>query len=127
MLADDSHPRILLARDMARFHHARWDGRGSPERVAGPSIPLGARLCAIADAYDAMVSGYSGTGRLSMGEALAELRAEAGRQFDPRLVSCFDSLIRGELEGLGVDPAASPGLEDFHDLVASLKDDRGFV
>ena len=127
MLVDDGHPRILLARDMARFHHARWDGHGVPERVGRASIPLGARLCAIADAYDSMVTGYGAAGRRSMGEALEELNGEAGRQFDPGLVSCFDSLIRGELEGLGIDPAASPGLEDFHDLVASLKDDRGFV
>jgi putative two-component system response regulator len=127
MLADDGHPRILLARDMARFHHARWDGHGWPERVAGSSIPMGARLCAIADAYDAMVTGYASGGRLSMVEALDELQAEAGRQFDPGLVSCFDSLIRGELEGLGIDAAAGPGLEDFQQLVASLKDDRGFV
>lgn len=127
MLAADRHPRMLLARDMARFHHARWDGMGWPERVAGQSIPLGARLCAIADAYDMMVSGFGGGTSQSMGAALQVLQEESGRQFDPGLVSCFDSLIRGELEGLGIDPSVSPGLEDFQELVASLKDDRGFV
>jgi putative two-component system response regulator len=127
MLVDDHHPRILLARDMARFHHARWDGTGWPERVAGASIPQGARLCAVADAYDMMVSGFGSGTRLSMGAALEVLHGESGRQFDPGLVSCFDALIRGELEGLGIDPSSSPGLEDFQELVASLTDDRGFV
>lgn len=127
MLVEGRHPRMLLARDMVRYHHARWDGTGQPAGVAGTSIPLAARLCAVADAYDAMVSGFCETGSRSMAGALEELRRHSGRQFDPGLVSCFDSLIRGELEGLGIDPAASPGLEDFRHLVASLKDDRGFV
>lgn len=127
MLLDDRHPRVLLAREIARYHHTRWDGEGYPGRVSGTAIPAAARMCAIADAYDMMVSGFGGGPRRSMGAALEVLREESGRQFDPGLVSCFDSLIRGELEGLGIDPSASPGLEDFQDLVASLKDDRGFV
>ena len=127
MLLDDRHPRLLLAREIARYHHTRWDGAGYPGRVSGTAIPLAARMCAIADAYDMMVSGFGGGVRQSMGAALEVLREESARQFDPGLVSCFDSLIRGELEGMGIDPCASPGLEDFQDLVASLKDDRGFV
>lgn len=127
MLLEGQHPRVLLAREMSRYHHARWDGLGYPSPVAGPSIPLGARMCAVADAYDMMVTGFGGGRRLSLVGALEELRGEAGRQFDPGLVSCFDVLIRGELEGMGIDPASSPGLEDFQELVASLKDDRGFA
>jgi putative two-component system response regulator len=126
MLMDELHPRLLLARDIARYHHARWDGQGYPDRVAGEAIPLGARMCAIADAYDAMVCGL-GRRPLSMAEALAELHACAGQQFDPELVSCFDAIVNGELEDLGLDPASDHGMDAFQELVASLREDRGFV
>jgi len=125
MLVDEPHSRVLLARDIARYHHAHWDGAGYPERVAGEAIPLGARMCAIADAYDAMVCGL-GRPPISMPQALAELHRCAGQQFDPELVSCFDAVVNGELESLGLDPAAT-GMEAFQGLVAALREDRGFV
>lgn len=127
MLRDDRHPRVFLAREISKYHHARWDGEGYPERVGGTLIPLGARICAIADAYDAMVCGLGARSPRSMGDALEELRREAGGQFDPELVSCFDTLVKGEMEGLGLDPAADAGMGDFQNLVTSLKEDRGFV
>jgi putative two-component system response regulator len=126
MLVDEPHPRLLQAREIARYHHAHWDGRGYPARVAGEAIPLGARMCAIADAYDAMVCGI-GRRPISMADALAELGRCAGQQFDPELVSCFDAVVNGELEGLGLDPASPHGMEDFQELVAALSEDRGFV
>jgi len=127
MLVDDVHPRLLVAREIARYHHARWDGRGYPERVAGAAIPLGARMCAIADAYDVMVCGLAGREPVSMAGAMAELRRHAGGQFDPELVSCFDAIVNDGLEGLGLDPGSMHGMEVFHELVASLKENRGFV
>src|SRR6185369_10279104 len=125
MLLDDSHPRMLMARDIARFHHARWDGQGYPARVAWTAIPLAARICAITDAYDMMVCGFGGRTPMSLDAALAELRREAGGQFDPGLVSCFDALVKGELEALGVDPSSGTGMETFQELILSLKEDRG--
>jgi putative two-component system response regulator len=127
MLSDNRHPRVLLAREIARFHHAHWDGKGYPERVGGTFIPLGARMCAIADAYDMMVCGYGGTQARTMGEALRELRAHAGSQFDPTLVDGFEGMIRSESEGCGVELTSSSGMEDFQELVLALKEDRGFV
>jgi putative two-component system response regulator len=126
MLMDEPHPRLLLARDIARYHHARWDGQGYPDRAAGEAIPLGARMCAIADAYDAMVCGL-GRSPLTMAEALAEIRNCAGQQFDPELVSCFDAVVNGELQDLGLDPASEHGMEAFQELVASLRENKGFV
>jgi putative two-component system response regulator len=126
MLVGEPHPRLLLASDIARYHHARWDGRGYPDRVAGEAIPLGARMCAIADAYDAMVCGL-GREPLSMAEALEELRRCAGQQFDPELVSCFYAVVNGGLEGLGLDPSSEYGMGAFQELVASLRENRGFV
>jgi len=127
ILSDNRHPRIFLAREIARYHHARWDGKGYPERVGGTFIPLGARMCAIADAYDMMVCGHGGRSSRTMGEALEELRGQAGHQFDPDLVAAFDDLIRSESEGRGVDLSSSPGMEDFQELILSLQEDRGFV
>jgi putative two-component system response regulator len=127
LLRTDRHPRMLLARDIARYHHAHWDGSGYPERVGGTFIPLAARICAIADAYDMIVCGYGSTPPRSMTEALAELDRCAGREFDPQLVSCFHALILREAEDRGVDISSDSGFEGFQELVMSLKENRGFV
>ncbi|HEX4943760.1 MAG TPA: HD domain-containing phosphohydrolase [Usitatibacteraceae bacterium] len=127
ILRDDRHPRILLARDIAKYHHARWDGKGRPERVGGRFIPLPARLCTVADAYDAMVCGLGREGAMTMSDALKELRREAGAQFDPELVACFEAMIRDETSDRGIDPATMAGLENFQELVLSLQEDRGYV
>ena len=127
MLRDDRHPMVFLAREIAKYHHAHWDGNGHPERVGGTFIPLAARICAIADAYDAMICGIGYAPRKDMAAALAILHKEAGRQFDPTLVSCFDSLIRSESEGLGLDLSTASGMQDFQALITALKEDRGFV
>lgn len=127
ILRDDGHPRILLARDIARYHHARWDGAGYPERVGGRFIPLPARICAVADAYDSMVCGLDAGPAMTMDEALGELRRGAGNHFDPELVDAFASMIRDETADLGLDTATIAGLESFQELVTSLHDDRGFI
>ena len=127
MLRDDNHPMVLLAREIAKYHHAHWDGGGYPERVGGKFIPLAARICAVADAYDAMVCGVGHKPPKSMADALAELDRQSGRQFDPALVSCFNSLIKSESEHLGLELGTGSGMADFQELIAALKEDRGFV
>ncbi|MGE5280365.1 MAG: HD domain-containing phosphohydrolase [Deltaproteobacteria bacterium] len=73
-----------------RHHHERWDGRGYPDGLSGERIPLGARIMAVADSYDAMVSPrpYRRTG-LSLEEAKEEFARHSGSQFDPKVVSVF--------------------------------------
>lgn len=127
VLSVDNHPRVLMAREIAKYHHAHWDGSGYPERVGGEFIPLGARMCAIADAYDMMVCGFGTRSPRTMVEALEELRRQAGRQFDPELVPVFEALIRDESRDIGVDLSASSGMRDFQELILSLKEERGFV
>jgi len=70
-------------------HHERWDGTGYPNGLAGEAIPLGARVIAVADTFDAMTRGYPGRPARQPAQALAELQANAGTQFDPRLVRLF--------------------------------------
>ena len=71
------------------YHHERFDGRGYPHKLRGNMIPLGARILAIAEAYDAMTSGTIYRKACSPKEAVAELKKCAGSQFDPRLVDIF--------------------------------------
>ncbi|MGI8606785.1 MAG: bifunctional diguanylate cyclase/phosphohydrolase [Gaiellaceae bacterium] len=70
-------------------HHERWDGRGYPDGLAGETIPLGARIVFVADAYDAMTTERVYGTRLSSAEALAELGLCAGTQFDPTVVAAL--------------------------------------
>lgn len=127
ILRDDHHPRMLLAREIAQYHHARWDGTGYPDRVGGRFIPLPARLCAVADAYDELVCGLGRRPGRSLEQALAELDRESGTRFDPELVRQFEAMIRNEAQDRGVDASSPAGLTTFRELVASLEEDRGFL
>jgi diguanylate cyclase (GGDEF)-like protein len=75
--------------DIVLHHHERWDGAGYPDGLRGDSIPLGARIIFVADAFDAMTSDRVYRPRLSREEALAELERCSGTQFDPAIVEAF--------------------------------------
>ena len=70
-------------------HHERWDGGGYPDGLEGEAIPLGARIIAIADAFDAMTSNRDYQAQRTSIQACEELYRCAGTQFDPRLVKLF--------------------------------------
>jgi HD-GYP domain-containing protein (c-di-GMP phosphodiesterase class II) len=71
------------------FHHERWDGGGYPSGRSREQIPVGARIVAVTDAFDAMTSLRPYRAALPVHRALAELRACAGTQFDPAVVRAF--------------------------------------
>lgn len=75
-----------------KCHHERWDGLGYPNGLKGEEIPLSARIIALADTYDAMTSTRSYRLALSHTEAINEIQACAGTQFDPELASLFIKL-----------------------------------
>jgi putative two-component system response regulator len=80
---DDDFRRI--AENVAHYHHERWDGRGYPEGLKGEEIPLEARIMAIADVYDALVSKRAYKDRMSFEEADRIILEGMGTQFDKRL------------------------------------------
>jgi len=79
----------------ARQHHERWDGKGYPLGLKGSEISRFAQIAAVADSYDAMVSGRSYRSRLAHEEALEEIARCRGEQFSPEVV---DALLEAEFE-----------------------------
>ncbi|BDP42665.1 hypothetical protein DAETH_26340 [Deinococcus aetherius] len=84
--------------EVIRHHHERWDGAGYPGGLAGEAIPLLARVFAVCDVYDALTSERPYKEAWTPGRARAELQAQAGRQFDPGVVTAFLRVLRGEAE-----------------------------
>jgi len=77
-----------------QHHHERFDGTGYPDGLAGEQIPLGARIIAISDSYDSMTSDRPYRKPLTNGDAKSELMKNAGKQFDPNLVSLFLDVLK---------------------------------
>jgi putative nucleotidyltransferase with HDIG domain len=77
-----------------RHHHERWDGSGYPDGLAGAAIPLGARIVAVADVFDALTSRRPYRAAISRVAALAQLLDDAGRTLDPDVVRACDGLLR---------------------------------
>ncbi len=102
----------FLDREIAlvRHHHERWDGSGYPDGLLGEAIPRGARVLAVADALDAVVSDRVYRGGGTVLEAIRTLQGEAGRQFDPAVV---DALVRWVVEvGRGLGTGGEVTCED---------------
>ena len=96
-------PQYLMdARDIAMYHHERWSGGGYPEGIAGDDIPLSARIMAVADVFDALVSDRAYKKGFPLEKAFAIIREESGTHFDQRIVDAFfaasEEIIRVEEE-----------------------------
>lgn len=96
------------AAEIVHSHQERYDGKGYPRGLAGEAIPLGARIFAVADTFDAMTSNRPYRQALPLSAALEEIRNESGRQFDPKVVEVLGAIppsvweeIRHEVSGLG--------------------------
>src|SRR5919106_239559 len=86
LVAKTGNPRLAEA---VLHHHESWDGTGYPHGLSGENIPLFARISAVADAFDAMTSSRPYRASLGTDRAVEVLKAESGRQFDPRVVEAF--------------------------------------
>lgn len=96
-----------------KHHHERYDGRGYPAQLSGEEIPLEARILGLADAVEAMASDRPYKTAMSAWEILAEVRRNAGLQFDPRVVQAFERVLQKNGEAVIVNSArnvdAEPG------------------
>ena len=77
------------ARNLAGYHHEKWDGTGYPNGIAGEKIPLSARIMAVADVFDALVSKRSYKKPFTFDEAMEIIRDGSGKHFDPLIVDAF--------------------------------------
>jgi HD-GYP domain-containing protein (c-di-GMP phosphodiesterase class II) len=78
------------------YHHERWDGKGYPSGIKGDDIPVGARIIAIADVYQALCSDRPYHKAFSREEAIEIIKSGAGTQFDPRIVNVFLKVMKKE-------------------------------
>lgn len=89
LLAGSGLPLLDLAAEIAGTHHEKWDGTGYPLGLQGEAIPLSGRIVAIADVFDALLSRRPYKQPWPLDQAVALLREQSGRHFDPRLVEVF--------------------------------------
>ncbi len=94
-----SFKRFAGAAAVVRHHHEAYDGAGYPDGLSGKQIPLGARIVAVIDAYDAMTSTRSYRPAMPAAKGMAILREHRGTQFDPEVVDLFCRLLSEGMEG----------------------------
>ena len=88
---------VEIAADIAAYHHEKWNGQGYSEGLSGDDIPLCARIMAIADVFDALISERCYKKPYSLDEAFGIIEESSGSHFDPILAGLFVDL-RGEIE-----------------------------
>ncbi len=99
ILGQARSPVLRAAAEIARTHHERWDGRGYLGGLSGEGIPLSGRITAVADVFDALTHERPYKAAWDVERAVAEVKAQAGRQFDPRVVAAFTTIDPSELPG----------------------------
>jgi putative nucleotidyltransferase with HDIG domain len=110
----EAFPSLAAIRPMIKHHHEFFDGSGYPQGLSGEAIPMGARIIALADAYDTITSERSYKRARTAEEAFAEIRRCAGTRFDPQLVEPFiEALLRlsrgAENTGAQTEPVEGEG------------------
>jgi HD-GYP domain-containing protein (c-di-GMP phosphodiesterase class II) len=90
-------PGLEVVASIVRYHHERWDGGGYPDAIAGTRIPLASRIISVCDSYNAMTSDRPYRQATPHGYAIGELRANAGRQFDPTVAFVAEEMFEGEV------------------------------
>jgi putative two-component system response regulator len=89
ILADAKSPMLQQAYEIALFHHEKWDGTGYPKQVAGESIPISARIVALADVFDALTQRRVYKPAFSIEKSMAIIDDGIGKHFDPDIVKAF--------------------------------------
>lgn len=84
-----SSPLLTIAKELVLSHQEKWDGSGYPQGLAGMAIPVSARILALADVYDALISSKVYKDGVSHGKAVEIILSERGKHFDPDIVDAF--------------------------------------
>ncbi len=98
ILGEHNSDLMIMAREIAQYHHEKFDGNGYPNGISGENIPLSARIVAIADVFDALTSVRPYKEAWPVEKAVALLEEEAGKHFDPALVPEFIKCLPKVLE-----------------------------
>lgn len=93
IIGDSDSGLLQLARSVALYHHEKWDGSGYPHRLQGDAIPIEARIVALADVFDALTSKRPYKQAWTVDAALTHIREQAGKHFDPTLVSLLEQQL----------------------------------
>ena len=89
MVSEEDSGYLYEARNLAYCHHEKWNGSGYPQGLKGEEIPLSARIMAVADVFDALVSKRSYKEPFSFEEAINIIKESSGSHFDPKIVEAF--------------------------------------
>ncbi len=93
ILSGSTSPMLQRAAEIALTHHERWDGSGYPNALRGTEIPLSGRLCSAVDVFDALTSVRPYKSAWSIEDAMRELNAKSGSQFDPDVIAIFHDTL----------------------------------
>ena len=99
MVSEGNEGFLKEAKNLALYHHEKWNGEGYPQGLKGEEIPLSARIMAVADVFDALVSHRSYKEAMSMEEAMNIIHQGSGTHFDPKIVAAFEQ-ARDEVEAI---------------------------
>lgn len=90
LLGEDADPLLLqIAKEVTQFHHEKWNGKGYPKGLIGEKIPLAARIMAVADVFDALISKRVYKEPISVDEAFNIIKIDSGKHFDPEIAEVF--------------------------------------
>jgi putative two-component system response regulator len=113
ILSGSKSALVQMAEQIARSHHERWDGSGYPEGLKGEEIPLAARICAVCDVFDALLSPRPYKDAWPLSDVVSELASLRGTHLDPALVDAFLPLapeLHAECFGEDTPAEAPPGI-----------------
>ena len=93
ILEGDDSKLMIMARDIALYHHEKWNGQGYPNAIQGKQIPIVARVTSIADVFDALTSVRPYKKAWLVSDAMSLIKEESGKHFDPELVEIFVNIL----------------------------------
>jgi response regulator RpfG family c-di-GMP phosphodiesterase len=130
ILSGSRYPILRFAEEIALAHHERWDGGGYPNGLCGEDIPLSGRIVAAADVFDSLTHVRPYKRAWTVQETITEIRAEAGRHFDPQVVEALLRIVPEAvvLSGAGqVNGAMKPSVAQLQGRLDALQAERDAI